>query len=260
MRTRDVARIGSAVAAGSVVLAASATLLGRSVDRSRSEHSSRLVDTVSVNVVLSSVRGVGPLACSLIGRSLENRWGSRANLGGPDAGVLDSSQSDALGWALTNDSTDDALPLLRRMMGDPDSCVRRTAAHLVSRVRSTRLSQALGPELTSQSAETRETAVLALGYAGRADAESALASAGTDREVRVRRVAAWALGGTNNRAASGPLIPLLRDDDPLVRINAALALGALEAKDAIPALSGALSSDRDPRVRRAAAAALGRME
>jgi HEAT repeat protein len=145
-------------------------------------------------------------------------------------------------------------------MTDPDACVRRVAAALSARVHATDLAIALRSELASSSTDVRETAVLALGYAGKGNAEPALAAAARDADVRVRRLAAWGLGRSDNAAALAPLDRLIGDDDPLVRVNAALAMGSLSRRDAVPVLVGVLRSDRDPHVRRAAAAALGRIE
>ena len=133
-------------------------------------------------------------------------------------------------------------------------------AVLGERLRQANLATLLAGELSSVDLNTREAAVLSLGHFGRPTAEPALSIAAKDRELRVRRAAAWALGQTDNRAATAPLSGLLSDEDSIVRINAALSLGALEAKDAIPALANLLARDRDPGVRRAAAAALGRMQ
>lgn len=257
MRIVTLTAAGSAVAAAgmlALVVVVGARDLASGTGRSVSPS-----DTIQAVAVLGAVRGISPLACSLAANALENRWGQN-HLGGADAALLDSVQSVARTWATSNDAIDDALPVLRRSLSDPDPCARRIAAELLARVENVGLATALRAELASAGAETREAAVLALGYAPRKSNEQALLIAATDRDVRVRRVAGWALGRTGDRAAVSPLSTLLRDDDPIVRVNAALALGSLATKEAVPALTNALAGDRDARVRRAAAAALGRIQ
>lgn len=217
-------------------------------------------DSTNAAAILAAVRGESPLACSLTARTLENGWGSPHRLGGPDAAALNDADAAAFDWVVDRRISSDVLPLLRRAMGDADACVRRTAALLVGRVGGNDLGDQLRSELSAPDATRREMAVLALGYAGEKTTEPALASAARDAEPRVRRTAAWALGRTDNDAAVQPLMGMLRDADAMVRVNAALSLGSLSAGPAIDPLSALLSSDGDPRVRRAAAAALGQID
>ena len=217
-------------------------------------------DSVSAAAVLAAVRGEPPLACSFTARTFENRWGSPHRLGGPDAAALDDAQASAFDWAMGDRISTDVLPMLQRAMGDADACVRRIAAQLVGRIGGKDLADRLRSELTATDATRREMAVLALGYSGEKTSESALASVATDAEPRVRRTAAWALGRTDNDAAVSPLVGMLRDADAMVRVNAALSLGSLSATVAVDPLSSLLASDGDPRVRRAAAAALGQID
>jgi HEAT repeat protein len=221
---------------------------------------SAAADSTNATAVLSAVRGANPLACALMARALENRWGGSRHLEGPIAASLDEAQASAFGWALTSAPVDAVLPLLRGAMSDPDACVRRMGAALAGRVRGSALARAVAPELESPDANTREAAILALGYAADGRNEARLAVAARDAEPRPRRIAAWALGQTGSRAAVAPLENLLRDADSMVRVNAALALGTLSASDAVPALTAMLASDRDPRARGAAAAALGQIK
>jgi HEAT repeat protein len=254
-------RLTSAVLAASIVLIVPGIVLARGVRRGAPpQPSATATDSAKAGTLFSGVRGASPVACTLIGQALENRWGSRPRLGGPAASALDDAQAEALGWAESTADMSGVLPVIRRMLGDSDGCVRRIAAVLGGRLRQANLAGALAGELSSADLNTREAAALSLGYFGRPTAEPALATAVKDRELRVRRAAAWALGQTDNRAAVAPLSTLLSDEDSMVRVNAALSLGALQAKDAIPALATLLARDRDPGVRRAAAAALGRMQ
>jgi hypothetical protein len=249
---------GSPVAAAALILAGAAIVLARSDGGRRAAAPTSVSDTAAASALFAAVRGVNPLACSLIGNALENRWG-HPSVGGPDVSLLDSTQATYRAWATSNDAVEDMLPTVRRMMADPDPCVRRVAGHLAGRARSVNLAAALAAELSSSSAETREAAVLAVGYSAQTAGASALAAHASDASANVRRLVAWALGRTENRSAAKALIDMLRDGDGLVRVNAALALGSLGTRDAIPALTKMLASDADPRARRAAAAALGQM-
>lgn len=239
---------------------AAATAGTRAADASESAARAAADDSVNATAVLAAVRGESALACSLTSRALENRWGSSHHLGGPDAAALDDPQAAAFDWAMSERSAGTALALLRRAMSDRDACVRRTAAELVGRGEARDLAADLRSELGASDATVRETAVLALGYAAESTAEPALSRASADAEPRVRRTVAWALGRSGNGAAATSLLRMIHDADAMVRVNAALSLGALSVDAAVAPLSGVLSSDPDARVRRAAAAALGRMD
>ena len=247
-----------AAAFGSFVVS---TACMRQADASESARRAAADDSVNASAVLAAVRGESPLACSFTSRALENRWGTRHHLGGPDAATLDDAQAAAFDWAMSVQSTATAIPVLRRAMSDPDACVRRTAAQLVGRLGGRDLPDQLRPELGASDATRRETAVLALGYAEDTSAVAALARVAADAEPRVRRTVAWALGRSRrSEAAIEALLRMIRDGDAMVRVNAALSLGALSAVSAIEPLSARLSSDPDARVRRAAAAALGQID
>lgn len=75
--------------------------------------------------------------------------------------------------------------------------------------------------------------------------------------VETRRRAALGLGAIDSHDDRLPLERLLADADPRVRTAAAWALGEIEEDASIPALTQTLSTDTDARVRRAAAHALG---
>ena len=59
------------------------------------------------------------------------------------------------------------------------------------------------------------------------------------------------------RAGGGDLIALLQDTEPRVRRRAALAAGRVRLSEALPPLTSLLQSDRDPEVRQMAAFAIG---
>ncbi|MFQ5828837.1 MAG: HEAT repeat domain-containing protein [Candidatus Methylomirabilia bacterium] len=73
----------------------------------------------------------------------------------------------------------------------------------------------------------------------------------------VRSRAAAALGQMGSAQAATALTTALSDQAPAVRIQAVRALRRVEGERAIQALRGVLTGDRDPRVRRVAARALG---
>lgn len=175
MRLVTLTAAGSAVAAAGML--ALAVVVGARDLASGTCRSVPQSDTIQAVAVLGAFRGISPLACSLAANALENRWGQN-HLGGADAALLDSAQSVARTWATSNDVIDDALPVLRRSLSDPDPCARRIAAELLARVGNVGLASALRSELASAGAETREAAVLALGYAPRKSNEQAIADRG----------------------------------------------------------------------------------
>ena len=245
-------------------------------------------DTIQLSTLLTKVRGADPTVCQLIGRALDNRWGNwGAHMIDPAAAAADQPLLD---WINTATIDGRLLPILQRGLSDADGCVRRTAAHLLGRARVSDLSAQLSAELSAPAATTREAALLALGYADQAsglaaaqramrdtdasvrvaaawalgmieniDAIPTLTEAVRDADVRMRRTVAWALGMIESPTSVPALSGMLGDVDASVRIQAAFALGQIESPDAIPALVRLLETDRDPQVRRAAAAALGQI-
>ncbi|MEX2283485.1 MAG: HEAT repeat domain-containing protein [Gemmatimonadota bacterium] len=248
-------------------------------------------DSTQITQLLAKVRGLDPTICQLVRRSLDNRFGNWYGGGylhdpagvGAEELLADWNQRSAV-------VRPGVLPVLRRSLSDADACVRYTSAQLLGRAEVGDLSAELRSELGSTSAATREAALLALGYhdkptgvdpARRAlrdgdlsvriaaawalgsiehrDAISALAEQAADPDVRMRRTVAWALGTIEDRSAIATLSRMLTDAEASVRIQAAHALGQIEDAEAIPALVRLLETDRDPKVRRAAASALGQI-
>ncbi len=281
----------------SVLLLVGAVLLTTTVARARASVSAWLVqapagvqDSARVNELLGKVRGVDPVVCQLVGRSLDNRWGPgwggmMLTVNGP---ALD--QNGLLDWLNSGSVERGLLPQLRASLSDGDACVRQTGARLAGRVQVPDLSAELTAELTSSNPRTREAALTALGFFDRqsgvdearrglrdpdlgvrkagawalgmiehADAVSALTEAAADPDAGMRRTVAWALGNIEAASAVGTLTRMLQDNDTGVRIQAAYALGQIESAEAIPALIKLLSEDRDPAVRKAAASALGQI-
>jgi HEAT repeat protein len=252
--------------------------------------SNEVQDTAHLNELLNKVRGVDPVVCQLVGRSLDNRWGPGWGSMLVSANGPSFDQNGLLDWMNSGSVERALLPRLRAGLADSDVCVRLTAAHLAGRAEVQDLSADLRAELASTNARTREAAVTALGYfdkesgtndarralvdpdmgvrkAGawalgmmeRADAVGALTQAAGDADPGMRRIVAWALGNIESSTAVPTLTKMLEDPEATVRIQSAHALGSIESADAIPALIKLLSEDRDPAVRRAAASALGQI-
>jgi HEAT repeat protein len=295
MTTQNTVRtVNRSALRGSVALIfASGALLvctgSRALNGFRPNQQNPVQDTVQLTALLTKVRGADPTVCHLIGRALENRWGP--HFGGNMIDPASTGVDDVLiDWINSSIIDRNLIPQLRRGLNDADGCVRRTAAHLLGRSRAADLSAELRAELVNSAAPTREAALLALGYfdrpsgidaaqSGMRDADAnvrvaaawalgmiestaaipALTAATRDPDPRMRRTVAWALGTIESSSAVPALSTMLADADVTVRIQAAYALGQIESADAIPALVRLLETDRDPRVRRAAAAALGQI-
>jgi hypothetical protein len=218
-----------------------------------------VAQTEHIAALMNAVRGANALTCRLAARALENRWGgSYAGLPGPES--IGAAEDAAFEWAVSGDVDAASIPPLRTALADNDGCVRRTAAVLLGHARLESLAAELRTELASASAGTRQAALMAIGHAGRPADLQAAARALDDPDPAVKLAAAWALGSIGDAAAVPPLVAALRDADPILRATAAISLGRTESSEAIPALVALLGSDSDPRVRRAAAAALGQID
>ncbi len=277
------------VAMGVLLLVAGAVGALSSGLQSRVVVASAAQDSAQVRALLAKVRGVDPTVCHLVGRAFGNRWGPWVGVMmiEPYAAAVDNQ---LLAWLDGAEIGANLLPSLRMALSDADACVRRTAAQLLGRARTLNLSDELRAELASASPSTREAALIAIGHADQAsglspartalragdagvrtaaawalgvieqtEAIPALTELARDPEVRVRRAVAWALGSIESPTSIPALAEMLNDAHPSVRIQAAHALGTIGHSDAIPALLRVLESDRDADVRRAAAAALGRI-
>jgi HEAT repeat protein len=257
--------------------------------------SQRPLETVQVqatdqlDALLARVAGLDPTICHLLGRALNNRWGPW--YGSVLIDPQSTGTSDALlTWVDNAEIEARHVPSLRAGLSHADFCVRRTSAQLMGRARVPDLSLLLRNELNSDRAGTREAALLALGHFDKPssyeparealrdtdvsvrvaaawaigqleqrEAVDALTDVARDPDVRMRRTVAWALGAIEDPSAVAVLSAMLSDPEPGVRIQAAHALGAIEHPSAAPPLMRLLESDRDPQVRRAAAAALGKI-
>jgi HEAT repeat protein len=260
---------GAAAAAGLALVLLPATLLSRGrpgpahVPPSTSAASDKARQESQVHAFLASLRGVSPVACELAVRSIGNGWGGAGDA--EDAPALARGSADArpvLEWlSRERDLSRDEVSALADALGDPDACVRRASARLLGTGGAG--TDALLTALRSPNPATREAAIVGLGYAGDARAVGPLSALLTDADPEVRGGAAWALGHTDGgeaaRTAAAAVARVANDREARVRRAAARALGRLEDRESIPLLTRLLSSDADAGVRQAAAWALGKI-
>jgi hypothetical protein len=206
--------------------------------------------------LFSKFRGANPITCELAMLGVENMggWWHDGERGPRTVVPLDSATR---AWLLDSIPSEAAVPELRRSLDDSDSCVRRVAASVLSRVDGPRALDALIDGLGSTSEQTRELSAYALGLTDSTRAVAALVRSLRDQAARVRGQSAWALGRLESPDAVNPLVSALGDTDAFVRRSAARALGHLESREAIEPLTRLLARDTDASVRRAAAHALG---
>ena len=215
-------------------------------------------DTAHLSALMTRLRGVDPVICNLVGRSLDHRFGGFSfHIYAWES--LDE-QSDALvDWINRASVKEGLVPVLRRNLSDGDGCIRRISARLLGRAEVIDLSAQLRAELASSLPQVREAALMALGHFDRQSGLDEARQALKDADASVRVAAAWALGMIEHSDAVPALTDALSDGEVRVRIQAAFALGQIESETAVPALIRLLENDRDARVRRAAAAALGQI-
>ena len=137
----------------------------------------------------------------------------------------------------------EALPSLKRALGNARGSVLDSMAGLLRAVRGTPSNQA---RVREELAAKRVILVQAMGRIGTPSVPT-LTEALQDESPQVRLAAAYALGecGSGSREAVPGLVASLRDADREVRVNATRALGRIgpTAKVAIPALIETLRSD-----------------
>ncbi len=106
----------------------------------------------------------------------------------------------------------------------------------------------------------RRLAARVLGRSRSPEAVVALRRALDSATAGEREMGAVGLGFAEDAAALPDLVEALRDPEPRVRLAAAWALGEIESPDAIPPLVDTLARDEEAGVREAAAWALGEIE
>jgi HEAT repeat protein len=184
-------------------------------------------DTALVARLLTAVRGVDPLLCELATRNVDmhGSWSHWGPLGGNPLEV-DSAAAALLEWIQRDHNDPAVVPRLRSAMRDADACVRRVAGSFLGRVDHPSARDALLAALDDPKAETRYVAALGLGLSEKPAGVAALVKRLKDESAAVRRASAWALGSQEASAALTPLIETLeRDSDPRVRHAAAWAIG-----------------------------------
>ncbi len=203
-----------------------ATLLGTraSDDLTSSQALAMQNDVSAAQSVLARMRGTNAFACELAMINIDHRnWFGGLSNQISDSPLIDDSTQFGLPEELDAPAV---LDLLLRSLRDSDACVRRSAASLLGR--------------------TKAPATL-----------DRLRGTLDDSDAQTRALAAFAVGLGEHRSASERLMALLDDRSPTVRATAAWSLGRLEYRPAITRLADLLVRDTDPRVRRAAARALG---
>jgi len=199
-----------------------------------------------------------------------NIHGLRTDLGGIPAVRRMQTAGDVAGLVATLDHRDpdlryaaaealsgmearEAIPPLVRALGDPHQGVRWKAAEALGRMGGDAL-PAVSAALESPDADVRWRAAVVLGDIGGAGATEALIRALCDEDRYARSRAEQALGRIGPDAV-GPLLDLFGSGDPRVRPAAAAALGWTRDPAAVGPLVAALG-DEDPALQEAAAAAL----
>lgn len=163
-----------------------------------------------------------------------------------------------LTWA-TVQHIDTALPDVLAMLGDADPHVRRSGAHVLSKVGDPAHADALAALVADADADVAIKAYRAVANSGGPDAATVLAGRLGDGDALQRDALTNALA-TLGAASVPALVEALASPRVEVRAHAADALGHLgdEASGAVDTLTVA-ASDADADVRLAAVAALGQL-
>ncbi|PKL63705.1 MAG: PBS lyase [Methanomicrobiales archaeon HGW-Methanomicrobiales-3] len=176
--------------------------------------------------------------------------------------------------------------LIKALIYNTDPQVRQYAAYLLGKAKNPRAIQPLVESLADFDKSVREQATLALSAIGKAAIEpladamkepkwetryraaEALGKIADEKAVKpliqglkdnrdhVRYMAAKGLRGLGDSDAIEPMIILLKDENYYVRMMAIRALGAIGGKNATDALTAALETETDEKVREAIAESL----
>lgn len=243
-------------------------------------------DSGRVAILLDALGKTDPVICEMLGDQIGNFWsGGDENGIGRLAGGNSSVRAakDSIGGTITDPR---AIERLIVELNAQNTCVRRVASKMLGQ--SVITANRLTSLLNDASPTVREAAALAAGNGEHKDLRLTLEKSLADRvpavaamsawalgeledhgsvpvlvnavhstEPRVRLAAIWALGQLEDARAVPVVVPALRDAEPNVRAMSAEVLGKFKNQETLVPLERALSSDTDPRVRVAAASALG---
>jgi HEAT repeat protein len=152
----------------------------------------------------------------------------------------------------------EALPLFRDALHDPDKIIRSNAAFALGYISYENFEVDLLRALDDDDSNVRKNAARSLGKIKSEKAiDPLIQTIIHDTDIEAREMAAIALGmdiGSENVVNS--LIPLLKNEDPIVRQCSCEALGNIASKRAIVSLLPLLN-DPDPDVQSSAVRALG---
>ncbi len=192
---------------------------------SDAEVRSQAVDALSE---LEDSRAIGPIAALLKDPVADVRHNALSALGNWDHGVPTA-------------------PVVA-LLDDSDADVRHEAVHLLDNLHVRSAGPAIARLIHDRSADVRNAAVQALGNMGEQSSAAAITEALSDPNADVRETALGALDDLKAPIAETTLLNLMKDGDADVRQRAVQLAGER--------LQAALQSP-DPKVRRAAAEALG---
>jgi HEAT repeat protein/cyclophilin family peptidyl-prolyl cis-trans isomerase len=151
----------------------------------------------------------------------------------------------------------EALEALNGALSDQDSTVRSAALFAIGQLRDRKFVSAVAEHLSFNGME-KLNAIEALGKVGGLVATNALGPLLIEEEAETRRFAALGLARMNDSTWAEELVDLLADTSAEVRSAAAYAIGKINIRQSENALYDRLQ-DPDPEVRMLAAEALGKI-
>jgi HEAT repeat protein len=157
--------------------------------------------------------------------------------------------------ALARIGDEAALDSLLNLIGDADGAVRQAVVGALNSIGSSRMEQLIKPLLRDERPLVRESAAKIAGYFGYEDCADLLIECCNDADERVRKAAVEHLPYLEDDRVAAILKAKLKEDTPKVRAAAAAALGKVGEESNLRASL----KDQDPWVRYFAAQSLGRL-